>query len=525
MKRTFARWSIAALLAASALVPADTSAQVNSTEGNALIFQVQGVERARISDTVGNVGIGNTNPLAKLSVNGTISATDAVQIGTSILACTTPVSGSVRYNIASDTLQVCTGSGWKSLSSATTVGNATTASSTGAIQFNSNNQLAGDTTNLFWDDANNRLGIGTNAPAVRLEVSGSEGLRLSQQGGVNNPYIAWHRSGVRQAYMGWGAPGSDFQITTENGNRLSLLASTTYASGNVGIGTTSPAATLDVSGSARVFKYANTAAYSDGLLFLVGNNASGSNYSRLMMGQVSTNNMFIESANQDNVKGNLLLQPYGGNVGIGTTNSNAKLDVYGVISGTTFNAANADTAAAPGYTWSTDTNTGMYHPSSDVIGWSIGGTEKMRLGVSGLGINAAPTTQVLYLVTTTTVAGSYNGIYGAFAHTPGTAPNGIASRGVYVTNDYASANTATNSGMRGGEFYARKTGSGSISNTYGVLGYAQGFGGGTMHTGAGLYGFTSVSDSTTATSLYGGLLYTYDYNGVGVGGVTNAYGA
>jgi hypothetical protein len=41
----------------------------------------------------------------------------------------------------------------------------------GAIQFSDGSAFASDAANLFWDDANNRLGVGTNAPAYPLQVS------------------------------------------------------------------------------------------------------------------------------------------------------------------------------------------------------------------------------------------------------------------------------------------------------------------------------------------------------------------
>ncbi|NBX51211.1 hypothetical protein EBT25_15105, partial [bacterium] len=40
----------------------------------------------------------------------------------------------------------------------------------GAIQFSNGSAFASDAANLFWDDTNNRLGIGTNAPNTTLEV-------------------------------------------------------------------------------------------------------------------------------------------------------------------------------------------------------------------------------------------------------------------------------------------------------------------------------------------------------------------
>jgi hypothetical protein len=42
----------------------------------------------------------------------------------------------------------------------------------GAIQFSNGSAFASDATNLFWDDTNNRLGVGTNAPAQRLSIKG-----------------------------------------------------------------------------------------------------------------------------------------------------------------------------------------------------------------------------------------------------------------------------------------------------------------------------------------------------------------
>ena len=42
----------------------------------------------------------------------------------------------------------------------------------GAIQFSGSSAFASDAANLFWDDTNNRLGIGTNAPTQALEVVG-----------------------------------------------------------------------------------------------------------------------------------------------------------------------------------------------------------------------------------------------------------------------------------------------------------------------------------------------------------------
>jgi hypothetical protein len=47
------------------------------------------------------------------------------------------------------------------------------AGSDGAIQFNSSGAFAADSSKLFWDDANDRLGIGTPAPTSTVHILGS----------------------------------------------------------------------------------------------------------------------------------------------------------------------------------------------------------------------------------------------------------------------------------------------------------------------------------------------------------------
>ena len=54
------------------------------------------------------------------------------------------------------------------------IGSGVTAGSSGAILFvDSNNQLAQDVSQLFWDNANNRLGVGGSSPTITFDVVGS----------------------------------------------------------------------------------------------------------------------------------------------------------------------------------------------------------------------------------------------------------------------------------------------------------------------------------------------------------------
>jgi len=186
----------------------------------------------------GNVGISTTTPLAKLDVAGTISASDAIQVGTSSLSCSGGIPGAIRYNGGS--LQYCNGTAWTTLG--TSAGVTGTGSAT-AVAFWSGPSALTYSDGFYWDNAGKRLGVGTNVPGASVEVSSTEGLRLTRTGGTNAPWISWYLNATRQAYMGYGTPGTYFQLQMENGNNFYI------GGGNVGIKTHLPTATLQVSGS------------------------------------------------------------------------------------------------------------------------------------------------------------------------------------------------------------------------------------------------------------------------------------
>ncbi len=69
-------------------------------------------QEANFATQSGNVGIGTTNPQAKLDVNGTIRATDTSAGGCSAAAD----AGKMRYNSSAGVMQYCVGaSGWSAL--------------------------------------------------------------------------------------------------------------------------------------------------------------------------------------------------------------------------------------------------------------------------------------------------------------------------------------------------------------------------------------------------------------------------
>jgi hypothetical protein len=57
-----------------------------------------------------------------------------------------------------------------------------------------------------------------------------------------------------------------------------------------------------------------------------------------------------------------------------------------------FQGIDADTAAAPSFTWTADLDTGVYHPAADVIGFTVGGVERGRIDTTGFSGNGSQLT-------------------------------------------------------------------------------------------------------------------------------------
>jgi hypothetical protein len=141
----------------------------------------------------------------------------------------------------------------------------------GAIQFSNGSAFASDATNFFWDDTNNRLGVGTNAPSATAHIVGvgstSATTALLIQNSSNLPSLAITNDnviktanlvivgGASETTGRLGFFNENVRIARTSGSGLEFrtgsatLAMTIDNTQNVGIGIDTPTARTHIKGS------------------------------------------------------------------------------------------------------------------------------------------------------------------------------------------------------------------------------------------------------------------------------------
>lgn len=323
----------------------------------------------------GNVGIGTNTPAYTLDVTGTGHTTGAFTIDAGAGSANAQLNLTGRNSgTANNAYILANYQGGVSLNAATSRGfvlsnTGATYSNTGAVLEVSGSQAIGSTYVTTAPPSNGlivegNVGIGTAAPQVNLDVFGTQyirdngtlasvlsGLKFVPSGGIN--YIE-----SAGAAMGAGT-GADLRFT--NMNATSTWMTIQASSGNVGIGTTNPGQLLTVgpNSSNGQFTVNTTGAVASvgttGQVFFTGHQVgSGYSYGAPGIFQAITDN--LTGANNTYFQGvtgsttNFSVRADGqgyfaGNVGIGTNNPVAQLDVR---NGAVFkNSVSASTPVTP----------------------------------------------------------------------------------------------------------------------------------------------------------------------------------
>jgi hypothetical protein len=144
------------------------------------------------------------------------------------------------------------------ISTGITIGTtAITSGTVGRILFEGTGNVVQESANLFWDNTNGRLGIGTSSPISKLHIVGDTNIiyqQASTTGFTGKLYYAFKSGGVSGEAMSLfgdfvGGVASAFAFSNASGTTIMQIRN----GGNVQIGTTTDAGfKLDVNGTARV---------------------------------------------------------------------------------------------------------------------------------------------------------------------------------------------------------------------------------------------------------------------------------
>lgn len=354
----------------------------------------------RVMDN-GNIGVGNSNPPSLFTITGSNTGTSS---STPQLLITDGSDTNERLRIGVD--NTGNGSGflqaWKEGAGAQnlllnanggTIGLGTSSPSTsykvdiaGALRVRTSMNAIGGATNGYGEvvaGANDYNG--TNGDGVSASYRGVI-LRGYGSGTTSDTYNGLNASS-KGILTFQNCPG----IITSNGNDISIGVNSSEtlrvnSSGRIGIGTDSPVARLSVRSAATNAWPATSGSTPTGLI------------SRLQcvdnlcldVGANSGSGAWLQSTDAANLGTSypMILNPNGGNIGIGNKTPTARVDVAGGIRALGGSPTFTSGVVSAGYSFSTgDTDGGMFSPADSTLTWLTDGNERMRLTATGnLGI-------------------------------------------------------------------------------------------------------------------------------------------
>ncbi len=260
-----------------------------------------------------------------------------------------------------------------------------------------------DSGTLFIDEDLNRVGIGITNPGAKLDVNGTIYSRL---GGVYSDQFVSYLGNTLTLNAGL----SYLNVVVNTQERLRITST-----GNVGIGTTDPATKLDVVTSAyptAKFNSTHTTNSKQYTTLVLGvTNTNGGSTLGYVYDNITPSNSFLHITPYGSAEGSSFVVGTTGHVGIGTTNPNYKLVVYGTGNANEIRSSDGTVTSQ----WYQDNGglaifgTTSNHPQI----LRTNGSEKMRIGTNGnVGIGTTNILDTLHVHTTALDIVNGNAIYG-----------------------------------------------------------------------------------------------------------------
>ena len=226
---------------------------------------------------------------------------------------------------------------------------------------------------------NNADNRGITGSGTANTLNGQSGFTVNTSNNVLSAGGGFGIQNVSGIISGSGG-GQDYISIKDSGNTERVTIKTHGTNiGNVGIGTTSPATALEVKDSAdsRITITAGNAISQAGINFSDNSGVDG-----IVTFDHNTRKLHLGAGTSSFTDGDITINS-SGNVGIGTASPSKKLDVSGDfhVSGQILNERG--TAAAPTFSFTDDTDTGMFNLGNVDLGFSVGGTERMRIESAG----------------------------------------------------------------------------------------------------------------------------------------------
>ena len=344
-------------------------------------FVTNGVERARFTGS--NLGINTSNPAYTLDVKGTINASNILINGEPVSAgLALNTSNFAACNITCSNLYSDTSAATKVLTvSIDPINTGVIATSNQKVLFNQNIGI-GDVTNLQtsldakFDKAGGTL---TGDTFTQCNIFVARQVFANSNDYVSAPGYSWSNDPNTGFYH---LSNDRIGVVTNGVERMHF-----NSNGFIGVNTSAPQYPMHMvnAGGIRHLTLQSTQAnqaneiYFDSTL----NNAASQTAALGMSGDTARNfYLWVNGADRINVNN-------AGNVGINTNSPATTLDVNGSARATNLWATSQvftksnDTVANPGYSWSNDSNTGLYHPANSKIGIVTNGVERVRVESNG----------------------------------------------------------------------------------------------------------------------------------------------